>query len=329
MRETDLDITVIAELDEAGKPTRLTLELLGLGRSLAAQGGGLSAVVLGSGVEEACSELASRGADRVFFLDRPELTPYNPEVWTPLLATFFRERGGGLVLAGHTPLGQDLLPRLAFSLQAGLVTDCVGIRAEEGGFILTKPVYGGNALAGMKAATPLALTTVRSRVGEALPPSASGGELIPLDLETPAEARMRVLERHRLEAGECPLEEARVVVSGGRGMGGEEGFETLRELARLLGGAVGASRPPVDAGWAPTTCQVGITGKVVAPDLYVAVAISGSSQHLSGMGDSGKIVAINKDPEAYIFRVSDYGVVGDWREVLPAFLSKVRELVSE
>lgn len=140
---------------------------------------------------------------------------------------------------------------------------------------------------------------------------------------------MLVRERHRLEAAECPLEEARVVVSGGRGMGGEEGFEVLRELARTLGGAVGASRPPVDSGWAPTTCQVGITGKVVAPDLYIAVAISGSSQHLSGMADSGKIVAVNRDPEAYIFQVSDYGVVGDWREVLPAFLTKVRELVSE
>lgn len=328
MGEADLEITVIAELDEGIKPTRLTLELLGLGRSLTTRGGRLSAVVLGGGVQEAASELATRGADRVFFLDRPTLSLYNPDVWTPPLEAFLRERGGSLVLAGHTPLGQDLLPRLAFSLQVGLVTDCVGIRAEGGGFILTKPVYGGNAIADMKVTTPMALATVRSRVGEALPTSEPGGELIPLDLEPPAPARMTVRDRKRMEAGECSLEEARVVISGGRGMGGKEGFETLRELAQLLGGAVGASRPPVDAGWAPTTCQVGITGKVVAPDLYVAVAISGSSQHLSGMGDSGKVVAINKDPDAYIFKVSDYGVVGDWREVLPAFLSKVRELVS-
>jgi electron transfer flavoprotein alpha subunit len=120
-----------------------------------------------------------------------------------------------------------------------------------------------------------------------------------------------------------------VVVSGGRGMGGEEAFEQLRELAVLMGGAVGASRPPVDSGWAPTTCQVGITGKVVAPDIYVAVALSGSTQHLSGMGESGKIVAINKDPEAYIFKVSDYGVVGDWKQVLPAFTATLRELLQE
>lgn len=323
------EITVIAEIDDKEAPTRLSLELLGLAKRLALPQGEVSAVVLGSGVKEACSELASRGAERVFFLDHPSLSPYNPEAWLAVLDSFLRERGKGLVLAGHTPLGQDLLPRLAFSLQAGLVTDCTGIRREEGGFLFTKPVYGGNALAGISVLTPLELATVRSRVGEALPPSSPVGELIPLPLDPPEETRVVVKERHHLEAVECPLEEARVVVSGGRGMGGKEGFETLRELARLLGGAVGASRPPVDAGWAPTTCQVGITGKVVAPDLYVAVAISGSSQHLSGMGDSGKIVAVNKDPEAYIFRVSDYGVVGDWREVLPAFLSKLKELVSE
>ncbi len=328
MADGDREIVVIAETGDDALPARLTLELLGLGRRLASPGDTVSAVVLGSGVEGACSELASRGADRVFFLDRLELSPYNPEIWAPVLEAFLRERGGGLVLAGHTPLGQDLLPRLAFSLQAGVVTDCVEVRPEGEGFLFARPVYGGNALAGVRVTTPLALATVRARVGEAIPPSDCRGELIPLDLEPPEEGRMTVLERRRLEAGECPLEEARVVVSGGRGMGGEEGFETLRELARLLGGAVGASRPPVDAGWVPTTCQVGITGKVVAPDLYIAVAISGSSQHLSGMGDSGKVVAINKDPEAYIFRVSDYGVVGDWREVLPAFLSKVRELVS-
>ena len=131
-----------------------------------------------------------------------------------------------------------------------------------------------------------------------------------------------------LEEGEdIRLEEAKVIVSGGRGLGGAEGFEQLRELARLLGGAVGASRPPVDAGWWPSTQQVGITGKIVSPEVYVAVAISGSSQHLSGMSDSRVIVAINKDPEAYIFKVSDYGVVGEWQQVLPGLSSRIKEIV--
>ncbi len=323
-----MDILVISEQTDDKSPTRLTLELLGLGRRLAAENNGrVGAVVLGEGADIASRELAERGADLVYFLDNPALSRYNPEVWATLLESLLRRNPASLMLAGHTSLGQDLLPRLAFSLGAGLVTDCVEIRWD-GSFLFTKPVYGGNAVAGIKVLTPLALATVRARVGEALPPSSPGGELIPIDQDPPQETRLTVKDRHYLEAGECPLEEARVVVSGGRGMGGEEGFEVLRELARLLGGAVGASRPPVDAGWVPSTCQVGITGKVVAPALYVAVAISGSSQHLSGMGDSGKIVAINKDPEAYIFKVSDYGVVGDWREVLPAFLSKLRELAS-
>lgn len=329
MGDENRDIVILAEMDESANPIRLTLELLGLGRDLAATGGEVSVVALGSGMGKACAELLSRGAERVFFLDRPEFFPYNPEVWTPVMEAFLRDREPALVLAGHTPLGQDLLPRVAFSLESGLVTDCVGIRKEEGGFLFTRPVYGGNALAEVRVNTPTALATVRVRVGTVLEPSDTRGELVPLELDPPPKSRMAVQERHRLESEECSLEDARVVVSGGRGIGGEEGFQILRELARILGGAAGASRPPVDSGWAPSTSQVGITGKMVAPDLYIAVAISGSSQHLSGMGDSGKIVAINKDPEAYIFQVSDYGVVGDWREVLPAFLSKVRELVSE
>jgi electron transfer flavoprotein alpha subunit len=321
------EIIVLAEVGEGGDPTVLTLELLGLARGLVSEQGMVTAVVLGSHLEGALDEIASRGADRVIYLEHPSLAPYNPEAWQAVLEPYLEEQGAGLILAGHTCLGQDLLPRLAFSLEAGVVTDCVGIRAGEDSFLFTKPVYGGNALATMRVTTPLALATVRSRVGEVLPPSSPGGELVPLPADPPAVTRMVVRERRSLEAGECPLEEAKVVVSGGRGMGGREGFEMLRELARLLGGAVGASRPPVDSGWAPATCQVGITGKVVAPELYIAVAISGSSQHLSGMCDSGKVVAINKDPEAYIFKVSDYGVVGDWKEVLPAFISRLRELV--
>jgi electron transfer flavoprotein alpha subunit len=165
-------------------------------------------------------------------------------------------------------------------------------------------------------------------VGEAPSPS-ERGKVTPLDIEIPTGPRETIAARERFESRECPLEEAPVVVTGGRGMGGEEAFDQLRELASLFGGVVGASRPPVDSGWAPTTSQVGITGKVVAPDLYIAVAISGSSQHLSGMSESGKILAINKDPEAHIFQVSDYGVVGDWKQVLPSFVAKLKELLAK
>lgn len=319
----------MAETGEGGGPAPLSLELLGLGGKLSASlGEKLSAVLLGSGIRTAAEELARRGAGEVFVLDDPALGAYDPETYLPILARWCEENPPRVLLFGHTSLGQDLAPRLAFAAAAGLVTDCVGVEADpSGGVSFTRQVYGGNAVATQKVKTPVAVATVRARVGEAPAPSGDAGTVTALGAPVPSGSRLQLKGRERPEMKECPLEDAPVVVSGGRGMGGEEGFERLRELANLFGGAVGASRPPVDSGWAVTTCQVGITGKVVAPGMYIAVAISGSSQHLSGMSESGKIVAINKDPEAYIFKVSDYGVVGDWKEVLPSFIAKVRELV--
>ena len=323
-------ICILAEINDTGSPTSLTLELLGLGKKLASDmGSRLSAVLLGSDIPVAAQELARHGADEVLFLDDPGLARYNPEIYSEVMVGFMQSRPPQALLAGHTSMGQDLLPRLAFSLGHGLVTDCVSLKVEGGGILFTRPIYGGNAMATQKANTPTVMATVRARVGEALQPSEAAGVVSALAVELPAQSRLELKGRELLAAKECPLEEAPVVVSGGRGMGGGEGFEQLRELAGLLGGAVGASRPPVDSGWAPTTCQVGITGKVVAPDIYIAVAISGSTQHLSGMGEAGKIVAINKDPEAFIFKVSDYGVVGDWKQVLPAFTAALKELVQD
>lgn len=322
-------ICILAETTEGGKPTPLTLELMGLGGDLGSKlGDKLYAVLMGHGLGEAARELAGCGAEEVLVLDDEALARYNPDIHLPILEKFFSERGPKAILMGHTSMGQDLAPRLAFAMGAALITDCVGVEAEGGEIFFVRPVYGGNALATQRAVTDTVLATVRARVGEAPQPSSSG-RITPLEAEMPAQPRLNILSREKLDSWECPLEEAPVVVTGGRGVGGSEGFEILRELASLFGGAVGASRPPVDSGWAPTTCQVGITGKVVAPDIYIAVAISGSSQHLSGMSESGKIVAVNKDPEAYIFSVSDYGVVGDWRQVLPSFLSKLKELLAE
>lgn len=323
------DVYVLAETTEDGRPSYLSLELMGLGRELStAMGGRLCAVLLGDGVGEAAEELSRYGADEVFAVDDESLAPYNPEVYLAVLEEFVKDKNPELLMAGHTMVGQDLLPRLAFSLGAGLVTDCVGLRVEGEELRFTRPIYGGNALATQRVETDTSLATVRARVGEA-PPAGEAGKVTHISPAGVAEPRVSIRGREREDRGECPLEEAHVVVSGGRGMGGGEGFEALRELASLFGGAVGASRPPVDSGWAPTTCQVGITGKVVAPDLYFAVAISGSSQHLSGMGESGKIVAINRDPEAYIFSVSDYGVVGDWKQVVPVLTARLRELLGE
>jgi electron transfer flavoprotein alpha subunit len=322
-------IYILAEISKAKKPTSITLELLGLGRRLASDlGQELNAIVLGSDLQEGAQELALYGPDEVLLLDHPGLSRYDPELYVGALVSLLASRPPRVLLAGHTSLGQDLLPRLAFSLDCGLMTDCVGLEVDGGDILLTRPVYGGNALATQKVDTATVMATVRARVGEA-PPSTAAAAVVPLEAALPTTSRLALKDREVLSTKECALEEAPVVVSGGRGMGGEDGFAQLKEIAGILRGAVGASRPPVDSGWAASTCQVGITGKVVAPDIYIAVAISGSTQHLSGMGESGKIVAINKDPDAYIFKVSDYGVVGDWKQVLPSFTAALREIVQD
>lgn len=320
-------VFVFAEPAVDGGLTKLTLELMGLGAGLASGlGGELEAVLPGDSVSAAAQELATLGARRVHAADHPSLREYNPDTYLEVLEKLLREESSFTLLAGHTPVGQDLMPRLAFALEAGLVTDCVAI--EQGlpgeGPVFTKPVFGGNALASHVIRTPRRMATVRARVGTAPEPAASGGEVVSLDAPA-GEPLVKSLGRTTEDRG-VKLEDCRVVVAGGRGMGGAEGFQALEELAALLGGAVGASRPPCDSGWIPSSSQVGITGTIVAPDIYFAVAISGSSQHLSGMSESGKIIAINQDPEAYIFKVSDYGAVGDWKQVLPALTDELKRL---
>ncbi|MDY6797046.1 MAG: electron transfer flavoprotein subunit alpha/FixB family protein [Actinomycetota bacterium] len=326
-------VLILGELGDKNQAAGITLELLGLGGKLA-QGldEQLKVVLLGNNVEGAAAELPQYGADKVYLADDPVLGSYNPETYLSLLQSVCEDEKPRIFLAGSTPVGQDLAPRLAFSMGTGLVTDCVGLElGDSPGLLCTKPTYGGNAMAVFVLDTMPQMATIRSRVGEAPSPDPSrGGEVTKLDTGAYTRpSRMEVAGQVKEETVGVKLEEARVVVSGGRGVGGPEGFSQLEEMAQLLGGAVGASRPPCDSGWIPPTSQVGITGKIVAPDLYIAVAISGSSQHLSGMSDSRHIVAINKDPEAYIFKVVDYGVVGDWRSVLPAFTCKLRELITE
>lgn len=321
-------VLVFGEVEEDGRASRLTVELMGLGGRLASElGCPLEAAIVGSGLQEAAEELLSLGAGRVLATDDPSLAVYNPDSFLAALEATVDGKTPLTVLAGHTPVAQDLMPRLASSIGAGLVTDCVAIDADgTGGLLFAKPVYGGNAQASFRVTSPVRMATVRARVGSVPEPRAADGTGL-VSLEPPgSENRVGVLETVK-EDGDVKLESARVVVSGGRGMGGLDGFAELEKLAGVLGGAVGASRPPCDSGWAQATSQVGITGKIVAPDLYIAVAISGSSQHLSGMGESEKIVAINQDPDAYIFKVADYGVAGDWRQVLPAFTEGVRKHV--
>jgi electron transfer flavoprotein alpha subunit len=237
-----------------------------------------------------------------------------------------------IVLLGQTSIGRDLAPRLAFRLGTAATMDCVELAIDPASkrLLQTKPVYGGNARGIFASESDPQIATVRAK---AMSPrkrdDSRKGEVVAIEAGlAPSAIRTKVLEKVKEEIEGIKLEDASVVIGGGRGVGSAEGFQQLAELAKLLKGAVGASRPPCDSGWIPDTQQVGLTGKIVTPDLYIAIGISGASQHLAGCSSSKTIVAINRDPEANIFKASHYGIVGDWKKVLPALTEKVKELLA-
>jgi electron transfer flavoprotein alpha subunit len=321
-------VVIVGELGQDSNVSQLTCELIGLGKGLVQTPDSKVCVVfLGKGSELSAQQVISFGVDKVFLAEVPASTDCNPEVLLGILKELCVHESPEIVLFGHTTLGADLAPRLAFSLGSGIVTDCIGISpGVPDGLLFAKPIYGGNASAFFSIDTDPKIATLRPRVGS-IPVSdpLHKGEILRLN-SGELSSRMQTVAKVEEDAGGVKLEEAKVIVSGGRGMGSAKGFEMLSHLVSILGGAVGSSRPPCELGWIAQNSQIGITGKLVSPDLYVAVGISGSIQHLTGMSKSGKIVAINKDPEAYIFRVSNYGVVGDWKEVIPAFIEKFEEL---
>jgi electron transfer flavoprotein alpha subunit len=326
------DVLVHCETAE-GKLTSLATELLGAGSRLAHDlGEKLGAVIIGSGISGLAQEAIAFGADKVYLVDDPSLKDYLTEPYLLIMDKVVKQVMPQIILLGQTPLGRDLTPRLAFRLNTAASLDCVALEIDPTSkrLLQTKPVYGGNAQAVFTCATNPQIATVRSKAMSPLQKdTARQGEVITVAAEIdPAAIRVKLLEKKVEAAAGIKLEEAHVVVTGGRGIGSAEGFHQLEELASLLKGAVGASRPPCDNGWVPDSSQIGLTGKIVSPDLYIAVALSGSSQHLSGCSGAKTIVAINKDPEANIFRVAQYGVVGDWKKVLPAFTQKVKELLA-
>lgn len=326
-------IWILCEFDEQRSISRTTLELLGLGRQLADDMSELlCAIFIGEGVESAGEESITRGADRVYTVETPSLNTYNPDLYLSALEELWRDCKPYALLAGHTTLGQDILPRFAARLKTRVLTDCVQIRHDKdsGALLMTKPIYGGNALAVFSCNSFPKMATVRMRTNTPLPiDNSRKGEIIRRDstLE-PGNLRIKMISRVNEEAAAIRLEDAPIVVSGGRGIGGADGFDKLRESAELLGGAIGASRPPCDLGWASPSSQVGFTGRIVAPKLYVAVGVSGAMQHISGISESKCIVAINSDADANIFNFSDYGVVGDYKEVFPSFVEKLEELLN-
>lgn len=324
-------VMILAEVIE-GKLSGTAGELLGCGRKLADDlGQELSAVLIGSEVSGFAQEVASLGADKVYVVDDPLLKDYQTDSYIPVIEKVVKETAPQIVLMGQTSIGRDLAPRLAFRLDTVAALDCIALAIDPDSkrLLQTKPVFGGNALAVYSNDIDPQIATVRAKVMSAAEPDASKkGEIITIDAGLDASAiRTKVLDKVKEEVVGIKLEDASVVVSGGRGIGGPEGFEQIDALAKLLKGAMGCTRPVCDSGWLPDSHQVGLTGKIVTPDFYLAIALSGSSQHLAGCSSSKVIVAINKDAEANIFKEAQYGVVGDWKKIVPAFTEKVKELL--
>lgn len=316
----------------AGQLSLTTLEVLNAGRQVAdtlAQE--LSIGLFGSELADAAPQAIAHGADRVYSVTHPALADYQAELYLAAMETLCREVNPAIILIGRTNEGREIAPRLAFRLGVGLAQDCLEVSADPaaGRLLANRPVYGGSAVAVVSCNYTPQVAAIRPKAYEPRQPDAARqGSVIsfPVDLDASL-AQCQILDTVKEEAEGVKLEDANIVVAGGRGLGGPEPFANLEALAKLLGGAVGASRAAVDSGWVPAGYQVGLTGKTITPDLYITVAISGASQHLAGCSGSKAIVAINKDPDANIFKEARYGVIGDWETVLTAFSETIRELV--
>ena len=329
-REGFEGVWVFAE-QRRGKLAGVSYELLGEGTRLAEKLGTFTvAVLFGSNVRPLAAELFAAGADKVLLADDPALEHFTDDLYGGLLTQLVREHKPEIVLCGATSMGRSFIPKAANALHTGLTADCTGldIRAEDRLLLQTRPAFGGNIMATIlcPAGRPQ-MATVRPRVMKrGIFDLSRTGELVEVTLEGRAlNGRTKVLESVEDLAEKLNLAEAEVIVAGGRGLGSEKGFELLKKLADVLGGAVGATRGAVDSGWIGYAHQVGQTGKTVAPKLYIACGVSGAVQHLVGMQSSEIIVAINKDPNAPIFEAAHYGLVGDLYEILPVLIKRVEE----
>ena len=326
------DLWVFVETNEDGTAKNVGIELLTPGKMMAGkQGGALVAVVIGSGVDEAVKAASEHGADKVIVVDGPEYKHYTTDAYAIALCTLVEKYGPTSMLIGATNNGRDLGPRVSCRLHTGLTADCTALDIDEetGNVAWTRPAFGGNLMATIICPNHRPqIGTVRPGVFKKGEAGAASAEIVKEDLHVPADQiRTQVIELIKEMGGEnVDLEGAEIIVSGGRGVGGPEGFDTIKALADTLGATVGASRAAVDAGWIAHAHQVGQTGKTVGPKLYIACGISGAIQHLAGMSGSDVIVAINKDPDAPIFDVADYGVVGNLFEVLPVLVDEIKKV---
>ena len=298
-----------------------SLPAISAARKLAqANGGPVVGVVIGAGIGAAAAD-AARFVDKILCCDNPALGAALAETWAPVLAAAMQKVGATAVVASATSTGKDVLPRVAGLLGAGMASEIVAVT---GAKTFRRPTYAGNALTDVEILTPIVVATVRQTEFPPAAPAASAGPVEALDPGAIDALGSELVSLHESKSARPDLAEAKVVVAGGRGMKDAEGFKALEQLTDLMGGALGASRAACDAGMVPNDLQVGQTGKVVAPELYIAVGISGAIQHLAGMKSSKVIVAINKDPEAPIFQVADYGLVASWESTVPALAQQIK-----
>ena len=308
-----------------------TAELIAAGQIVAADlGEELSVALLGDTLDAAAQQAIAHGAEKVFAVNHPLLAEYQVDLHLSALEALCKEAAPRVVLIARTNEGRELAPRLAFRLGVGLAQDCLEISVDPSDkkLLANRPVYGGNAIAVVRCDQTPQIAAIRPKAYEPTEADPSRqGEVVSFPVELDASlALTQVVDTVIEEAEGVKLEDAHIVISGGRGLGGPEPFAHLEELAKVVGGTVGASRAAVDSGWVPSSYQVGLTGKTITPDLYIMVAISGASQHMAGCSGAKVIVAINKDAEANIFKEARYGVVGDWETVLPALTAALREL---
>lgn len=314
------NILIVGELVD-GAPTSTTLELLGGAQGLAA-GGTVAITLLGTGATAAAAKAA--GASKAFVSDDAGYDSIKAEQWLPVLEAAIDQSGADLVLMAQSSAGRELGPRLAARRKSAVAMDCVKIE-DAGGLKFSRPAYGGNAMATYSIATSPAVATVRAKSFE---PASGAGASDVAQLPAPGGSRTNITNFEKAVSSGLLITDAPIVISGGRGLGAIEAFKTVEELATTLGSdraAVGASRAAVDLGWYPPSQQVGLTGKVVTPDLYIAIAISGASQHMAGCSGAKTIVAINRDKEANIFGFARYGIVGDWKTVVPALIEELKK----
>ncbi|MDD6231678.1 MAG: electron transfer flavoprotein subunit alpha/FixB family protein [Frisingicoccus sp.] len=323
------NVYVIAEQRD-GKIMKVSYELIGKARELADDlGQEVVAVLMGSGVEAVAGDLAKAGADKVVVVDDPMLAEYVTEPYTKAVTAVIKAQDPEIVIFGASSIGRDLAPRVSARIHTGLTADCTKLEIDPETKLLnmTRPAFGGNIMATILCANHRPqMATVRPGVMQALAACDKVGTVEKFDVEFTAEdMNVEICEVVKTEKKSVDITEAKILVSGGRGLGGPEGFEPLKELAKVLGGEVSSSRAAVDAGWIDRDRQVGQTGKTVRPDLYIACGISGAIQHAAGMEESEFIVAINKEESAPIFSICDLGIVGDLNKIVPKLTEALKK----